>query len=88
MAGVVNPAELHAQKPNFANPLEKTNTASLPLYMDTYGPDSKVRLVARKGDLTITIAPTAIADETAVSSACGIGDVSGELRGARPEAAV
>jgi hypothetical protein len=63
MAGVVNPAELHAQQPSSANPFEgNTSSPGLPLYMDTYGPDSKVRLVAEAGDLTITIAPTAISD--------------------------
>lgn len=64
MAGVVNPAGLHAQTPSFANPLETSNTASLPLYMTTYGPDSLVRLVAQAGDLTITVAPTAVTDQT------------------------
>jgi hypothetical protein len=64
MAGVVNPAGLHAQEPTLANPLETGNTASLPLYMTTYGPDSLVRLVAQAEDLTITIAPTAVSDQT------------------------
>ncbi|MBV9979787.1 MAG: filamentous hemagglutinin family protein, partial [Bradyrhizobium sp.] len=59
VAGVVNPAELQRQAPSLANPLETTTTASNGLYMDTYGPDSKVRLVAQTGDLTISIAPTA-----------------------------
>ncbi|WP_354238414.1 filamentous haemagglutinin family protein [Bradyrhizobium sp. LA2.1] len=59
MAGVVNPAALHAQQPSRANPLDTGNVQS-PLYMDTYGPDSKVRLVAQSGDVTIAIAPTAI----------------------------
>ncbi|OAF02723.1 hypothetical protein AYJ54_25965 [Bradyrhizobium centrolobii] len=56
MAGVVNPAALHAQQPSSANPLETGTAAVTPLYMDTYGPDSKVRLVAESGDLTITVA--------------------------------
>lgn len=66
IAGVVNPAELHAQQPSLANPLDPlprgipTNS----LYMDTYGPDSKVRLVAEAGDLTISISPTAITDNS------------------------
>jgi len=60
-AGVVNPAELHTQNGSFANPFSDGNT-TFPLYMDTYGPDSKVRLVATTGDLTITVAPTAISD--------------------------
>lgn len=66
MAGVVNPAALHAQQPSRANPLDTGNVQS-PLYMDTYGPDSKVRLVAQSGDVTIAIAPTAIAIEPANS---------------------
>jgi hypothetical protein len=61
MAGVINPAELHTQVGSFANPLQpRGNSATVPLYMDTYGPDSDVRLVATTGDLTIRIAPTAI----------------------------
>jgi filamentous hemagglutinin family protein len=60
VAGVVNPAELQRQVPSLANPLEKTAPAANALYMDTYGPDSKVRLVAETGDLTISIAPTAV----------------------------
>nr|WP_246563558.1 filamentous haemagglutinin family protein [Bradyrhizobium liaoningense] len=60
MAGVVNPAALHAQQPSRSNPLEIATDPANPLYMDTYGPDSKVRLVARSGDLTITIAPPTI----------------------------
>ena len=47
-----------------ANPLDPTT--AMPLYMDTYGPDSKVTLMARRGDLTITIAPTAISDNNRV----------------------
>jgi filamentous hemagglutinin family protein len=73
MAGVVNPAALHAQQPSAANPLE-ANLAlpSLPLYMDTYGPDSRVRLTAERGDLTITIAPTAVADLRGVAAAAAM----------------
>ncbi|HEV2156685.1 filamentous haemagglutinin family protein [Bradyrhizobium sp.] len=65
MAGVVNPAALHAQQPSSANSLETTTSPTTPLYMDTYGPDSGVRLVAQSGDLTITIAlPTiGVSDE-------------------------
>lgn len=59
MAGVVNPAALHAQQPSKANPLDTGNIQS-PLYMDTYGPDSAVRVLAKSGDLTITIAPPTI----------------------------
>lgn len=66
IAGVVNPAELHAQQPSFANPLDPlaSGKATNSLYMDTYGPDSKVRLVAETGDLTIAISPTAITDKS------------------------
>jgi hypothetical protein len=60
MAGVVNPAELHAQQPSKANPLETATDAATPLYFDTYGPDSKVQLLAQSGDLTISIAPPTI----------------------------
>lgn len=61
MAGVVNPAALHAQQPSKANPLEPKPEPVIPLYFDAYGPDSKVRVVAQSGDVTIDIAPTAIA---------------------------
>lgn len=66
IAGVVNPAELHAQQPSFANPLDPlaSGKATNSLYMDIYGPDSKVRLVAETGDLTIAISPTAITDKS------------------------
>lgn len=60
MAGVVNPAALHAQQASQANPLETATVAALPLYFDTYGPDSKVSLMAQSGDLTISIAPPTI----------------------------
>ncbi len=69
MAGVVNPAALHAQQPSAANPLEtNVNTPGVALYMDTYGPDSKVRLTAERGNLTITIAPTAVTNSTLVAA--------------------
>ncbi|WLB51533.1 filamentous haemagglutinin family protein [Bradyrhizobium japonicum] len=61
MAGVVNPAALHAQQPSKANPLEAKPDPTIPLYFDAYGSASKVRLVAQSGDVTIDIAPTAIA---------------------------
>lgn len=61
MAGVVNPAALHAQQPSKANPLEPKPDPTIPLYFDAYGSASKVRLVAQSGDVTINIAPTAIA---------------------------
>ncbi|WP_445221044.1 filamentous hemagglutinin family protein [Bradyrhizobium sp. Pa8] len=60
MAGVVNPAALHAQQPSKANSLEPKPEPVTPLYFDAYGPDSKVRVVAQSGDVTIGIAPTAI----------------------------
>lgn len=60
MAGVVNPAALHAQQPSTANSLETGTKPVLPLYMDTYGPDSGVRVVAQSGDLTIKIAPPTV----------------------------
>jgi filamentous hemagglutinin family protein len=62
VSGVVNPAELHTQNGSFASPSNLGDGTTFPLYMDTYGPDSKVRLVATTGDLTITVAPTAIHD--------------------------
>lgn len=65
IAGVVNPAGLHAQQPSRANPLDTLKSdPSTPLYMETYGPDSKVSLVAQAGDLTITIAPPTISDSS------------------------
>jgi hypothetical protein len=63
MAGVVNPAALHAQQPSSANPLD-TSPPGTPLYMDAYGPDSKVSLVAQAGDLTIRFAPPTINDKS------------------------
>jgi filamentous hemagglutinin family protein len=64
--GVVNPAELHAQQPTLANPLDvpAAGNATNALYMTTYGPDSKARLVAEGGDLTIAISPTAVTDQS------------------------
>ncbi|ABD88542.1 filamentous haemagglutinin family protein [Rhodopseudomonas palustris] len=53
IAGVINPAELHLQTPSWANPLEVSWQLSGYLHIDSYGPDSKVRLVAATGDLTI-----------------------------------
>lgn len=65
IAGVVNPAALHAQQPSRANPIDTLKSdPSAPLYMETYGPDSKVSLVAQAGDLTITIAPPTISDRS------------------------
>lgn len=63
-AGVVNPAALQAQRPTLANPLESAVPPTQPLYLDTYGPDSGVSLEAVTGNLTISIAPTAVTDKT------------------------
>nr|WP_083794852.1 filamentous haemagglutinin family protein [Bradyrhizobium sp. ORS 278] len=64
MAGVINPASLHAQNPSRFNPFETGANLNSPLRMDTYGQDSKVALVAERGDLTISIAPTTITDKS------------------------
>lgn len=73
IAGVVNPAGLHAQQPSRANPLDTLKSdPSTPLYMDTFGPDSKVSLVAQAGDLTINVAPPTISD-----SSLGLGKLLG-----------
>lgn len=77
IAGVVNPAGLHAQQPSRANPLETATSPEKPLYMDTYGPDSKVSVVAQAGDLTITVAPPTIQD-TSVSGKNPLGAASSE----------
>jgi filamentous hemagglutinin family protein len=64
VAGVVNPAALHAQPPSEADPLEKNS--ALParaLYFDTYGPDSKVSLLAKSGDITIGLSPLTVGTE-------------------------
>ena len=68
VAGVINPAELHAQNSTNAN----TDHPQSQLYMDTYGQDSKVRLVATTGDLTITVAPTAITEGSNVFAAASM----------------
>ncbi|MGX1321701.1 filamentous hemagglutinin family protein [Bradyrhizobium sp. USDA 377] len=79
IAGVVNPAALHAQQPSRANPLDTLSPPATPLYMDTYGPDSKVSLVAQAGDLTITVAPPTISD-----SSLGTSKVLGAASSAYP----
>src|SRR5262249_29969045 len=61
MGGVVNPGELQRQAPSLANPLETTATAWKTLYMGTHGADKQRRLGAETGNLTISIAPTAMA---------------------------
>lgn len=49
-AGVVNPAELHAQRETPLNPDDAVHPI---VRMDTYGPDSGVSLLAIAGNLTI-----------------------------------
>ena len=56
-AGVVNPAELHQQSGNLADPQTSGGTVSL-LTFDTYGPNSGVNLVSLSGDVTIRPTPT------------------------------
>ncbi|HWM46427.1 MAG TPA: filamentous hemagglutinin family protein [Xanthobacteraceae bacterium] len=59
--GVVNPAELHAQRGSFADPARLSTDAGnfvTPLYMDTYGPDSAARLASLAGDVSIAAAPS------------------------------
>jgi filamentous hemagglutinin family protein len=53
VAGVVNPAALHGQQPSNANPLETATNPTMALYFDTYGPDSKVSLLSKSGDVSI-----------------------------------
>lgn len=53
VAGVVNPAALHGQQPSNANPLETATIPTMALYFDTYGPDSKVSLLSKSGDVSI-----------------------------------
>ena len=66
-AGVVNPAELHAQKGSLANPFATPSgqsNANYPLFMDTYGPESAATVMAVTGDVNIRTSPTAITDFT------------------------
>lgn len=61
VAGVVNPAALHAQPPSAANPLEGNGALLVTaLYFDTYGPDSKASLLAKSGDITIGLSPVTV----------------------------
>lgn len=55
IAGVINPAALHQQNASLAN-----LSPTIPIYMDTYGPDSGVALRSVTGNVTIAVAPTAI----------------------------
>ncbi|KAA5603712.1 hypothetical protein F1193_00920 [Blastochloris sulfoviridis] len=58
-AGVINPAELHAQAGSAAYPSNSTVAAQdRRIYMDTYGPDSAVSLTSVSGDITISSPPT------------------------------
>jgi hypothetical protein len=71
-AGVINPAAQHLQAGSLANPINFGGISSpdqRPIYMDTYGPNSDVSLLAVTGNLTITVAPTAIIDFSASSAA-------------------
>ncbi|MBR0964138.1 filamentous hemagglutinin family protein [Bradyrhizobium diazoefficiens] len=67
VAGVVNPAALHAQPPSAANPL--TGGVNSSLYFDTYGPDSKVSLLAKSGDVTIGLSSPTIKTDIAPGAA-------------------
>ncbi|MGP9814536.1 filamentous hemagglutinin family protein [Rhodopseudomonas sp. NSM] len=60
MAGVINPAAQHRQQGSLANDNSSNNNLT-PIYMDTYGPDSSVGLMATAGDLVIGVSPTAVA---------------------------
>jgi filamentous hemagglutinin family protein len=71
-AGVINPAAQHLQAGSLANPINLGGISSpdqTPIYMDTYGPNSNVSLLAVTGNLTITVAPTAINDFSAFDAA-------------------
>lgn len=56
-AGVVNPAELHVQAGNFADP-QSLGSVAVGVSMDTYGPNSGVNLASLAGDVTIRPTPT------------------------------
>ncbi len=59
IGGVINPAELHQQSARAANPGDIASSPNVPILMDTYGPDSKVSLVAIAGGLNIALPQTA-----------------------------
>ncbi|MFL9829147.1 hypothetical protein, partial [Rhodoplanes sp. SY1] len=60
VGGVINPAALHAQRAQPANATEASTTnPSQSIKMDTYGPDSKVSLLAVTGNLNISAQPAA-----------------------------
>lgn len=70
VAGVVNPAALHGQQPSAANPLESNSSLlANTLYFDTYGPDSKVSLLAKSGDVTIGLSPVTVATKKTPAAA-------------------
>lgn len=69
VAGVVNPAALHAQQPSRANPLETGTVPRTALYFDTYGPDSKVSLLAKSGDVSIGLSSPTISTTAAPGAA-------------------
>lgn len=59
IGGVVNPAGLHQQVSSPANPATQVaNAGSIPLLMNTYGPDSGVSLTAITGNLNIAMPQT------------------------------
>jgi len=59
IGGVINPAELHFQTTSYANPGNSGAAALLPIFMDTYGPDSAVNVVAIGGNINIALSQTA-----------------------------
>ncbi|MBR1089231.1 filamentous hemagglutinin family protein [Bradyrhizobium manausense] len=58
IGGVINPAELHSQTTSYANPANSSATTA-PIFMDTYGPDSAVNVVAIAGNINIALSQTA-----------------------------
>ena len=61
--GVINPAALHRQSGSYAN----VGSNTTPIYMDTYGPQSGVGLLAGTGDITLSIAPVAMNSSTSTT---------------------
>lgn len=59
IGGVVNPAGLHQQVSTFANPATRSSD-SVPVLMNTYGPDSGVSLTAITGNLNIAMPQTVV----------------------------
>lgn len=54
IGGVVNPAELSGQAPSATNP----SGNGLPLFMDTYGPNSAASVTSLAGDINIANSPS------------------------------